>query len=72
MWPAPYTGLKVVHDQEINEALEDYRFSVEQATQKRGLAQTFGALLARFTNSSAREPEATLPVCDRKVKKTFP
>jgi hypothetical protein len=65
MWPTPYTGLKTVHDQEIKEALEHSRFSAGQTRQKRGLPQMLGAFLARFTNASARKPEATFPACDR-------
>jgi hypothetical protein len=70
MWPYPYSGLKIVHDQQIKEALEHYRFSAEQAAQKRSLHQTFGAFLARFTHSSAQKPEATLPTCDVEEKGT--
>ena len=70
MWPIPYTGLKAVHDQQINEALERSRFSAEYATQKHSLRQTFGAFLAHFTNSSAQKPEATLPACDVEEKET--
>jgi hypothetical protein len=63
-----YTSMKIVHDQKIEEALEHSRFSAGQETQKRGLLQTFGAFLARFTNFSARKPKATLPGCDGELE----
>jgi len=65
-----YTSMKIVHDQKIEEALEHYRFSAGQETQKRGQLQTFGAFLARFTNFSARKPRATFPGCDGEVEGT--
>jgi len=56
-----YTSMKMIQDQKIEEALEHQRLYTGQETQKRGLLQTFGAFLARFTNFSAREPKATYP-----------
>ncbi len=70
MWPFSYTGLKIVQDQKIAEALEHYRFSAAQGTQKRGLLQTTGVFLARFTNFSARKPKATFSGCDEEVEGT--
>jgi hypothetical protein len=70
MWPVSYTGIKIIQDQKIEEALEHYRFSARQETQKRELLQTFGAFLARFTNFSARKPKATFPGCDGEVEGT--
>ena len=63
-----YTGLKMIHDQKIQEALEQQRLYAGQETQRRGLLQTFGAFLARFTNFSARKPKATFPGCDGEVE----
>jgi hypothetical protein len=71
MWPVSHTGLQIVQDQKIKEALEHYRFSAGQETQKSGLLQTFGTFLARFTNRSAREPKATSPFCNGEVKGTI-
>jgi hypothetical protein len=59
MWPTPYTGLKIVHDQQIKKALERYHFSRGQARQKRGLIQIFAAFVARFTSFSARKSKST-------------
>lgn len=43
----PYNHLKVVHDQQIQEALERRRLSAEQETPRQGLLQTLGKVLAR-------------------------
>lgn len=61
MVPYSYTSLKIVHEQNIAEALERYRFAEERRAQKRDLLQSAGALLARFTNISARKTKATIP-----------
>ena len=64
MLPYSYTSLKVVHDQQIAEALERYRFAGARRMQKRSLLQGVGELLVRFTNSSARKTKVTLPGCE--------
>lgn len=61
MWPVPYIGLKAVHDQKIEEALEHTRFSTEQATPKRGRPKIFGTLLARFAKTLVHKTETTIP-----------
>ena len=71
MGPFSYTGLKIIHDQKIEEALEHHRFFVGQETQKRGLPQTFGTFLARFINFSAQKPNTTSPLCDWEVEETL-
>jgi len=65
-----YTGLKVVYDQQIQEALEHHHFSGGQETQTPDLLQTFGPFLARFITFVAPKPEATTPLCNREVKGT--
>jgi hypothetical protein len=70
MWPISYTGIKIIQDQKIDEALEHYRLSEEQETQKRGLLQKSGAFLARFTHVSAQKPKALSPSGERKVEET--
>jgi hypothetical protein len=59
-----YTGLKIVHDQKIEEALEHYRFVEAQRTQKRSMLRSATAFLARFTNISAQKAKATIPSCE--------
>jgi hypothetical protein len=44
----PYAGMKIVHDQQIQEALERHRLHSEQATPRQGLIRTLGKALARF------------------------
>ena len=58
MYPYSYTGLKIIHDQKIREALEHQRFYVGQEAQRHRLLQSFGKVLARFTNQSRRKQEA--------------
>ncbi len=71
MWPYSYTSLKIVHDQNIEEALERNRVAEAQRTQKRDLLQSAAALLARFTNSSAQKTKATIPSCDMSHLESF-
>lgn len=70
MQPFSYTGLKIVQDQMIEEALERYRVFEEPETQKRVLFHAFGEFLAHFTNFSARTPEEPFPGYGEKVKGT--
>ena len=63
MYPFSYTGLKMIHDQKIQEALERQRLYAEQETQRPGLLQTFGKFLARFTNRSGQKQEGPCPGC---------
>ncbi len=53
MYPFSYTGLKIVHDQEIQEALAQQCLDTGQATQRQGLIQMFKKFLARFNNHLA-------------------
>ena len=50
MHPFSYTGIKIIHDERIREALENHRLYAGQETRKHGLIQAFGKLLARFSN----------------------
>ncbi len=61
MYPFSYIGLKIVHDQQVQEALERYRLDAERATDRQGLFQAFEKLLARFTNQPARKREGPRP-----------
>jgi hypothetical protein len=63
MHPFSYTSLKIVHDWKIQEALEHQRLYAGQETPRQGLFQTFGKLLARFTNQSSRRQERPFPGC---------
>ena len=57
----PYSGMKVIHDQQIEEALEYHRHYAGQETHRHGLLQTFGKVLARFTAQSGHKQESILP-----------
>ena len=59
----PYSGMKVVHDQMIEEALERRRHYAGQEIHRQGLLQTFGKILARFTAHSDQKRESPLPGC---------
>ena len=63
MPPLSSTGLKIVHEQMIQEALERRRFFAGLEKPEQGLLQTFGAFLARFTNLSTRKSKATFSDC---------
>jgi hypothetical protein len=56
-----YTGLKIIHDEKIQEALEHQRLYAEQETQRQRLLQMFGKFLARFYKQSDRKQEGCLP-----------
>jgi hypothetical protein len=51
----PYSGMKVVHDEMIHEALERRRYYDGQEARGQGLLKTFGKALARFTAHSAEK-----------------
>ncbi|GCE07254.1 hypothetical protein [Dictyobacter aurantiacus] len=53
MWPVPYIGMQIVHDQEIKEALDRSRFSEAAAVRNPQLLTTMRAWLARFADLAA-------------------
>ena len=57
----PYSGMKVIHDQMIDERLERQRHYIGQETHRQGLLKTFGKALARFTAQSGHKQESVLP-----------
>ena len=61
----PYSGLKIIHEQQIQDALEYHRLYSGQETRRRSLLQSFGKVLARFTTPSDRKQERPLPGCAR-------
>jgi hypothetical protein len=63
MYPFSYTSLKMVHNQQVQEALERYRLNAERTTSRRGLFQAFEQVLARFTNQPGREQEGPRAGC---------
>jgi hypothetical protein len=66
MHPVSYTGLKILHDQKIEEALEQQRLSTEQETQGKSLFQAFGSLLAHFISQpdpKEESEEECSPLC---------
>jgi hypothetical protein len=64
MWPLSYTGLKIIYDQQIQEALEHHSFSAGSETPKRGLLRTCDTFLARFAHFSVQKPKATSLFCN--------
>lgn len=71
MYPFSYTNLKIIHDQEIHEALAQHRLDIGQATQRQGLLQTFKMFLARFNNHLAGNKQELLPDCAKTSSKPF-
>lgn len=69
--PFFHTGIQLIHDQQVEEALERYHISAQQETQRRALPQAIHTFLARFTNFSAHKPQAIFPDCDRKAEGTI-
>lgn len=65
-----YTALKTIHDQKVQEALEQQYPDMGQATRKHGLPHMFGKFLARFNHQSDQEPQQSLSGCTRKVECT--
>jgi hypothetical protein len=59
MHPFSYTGLKIVHDQKIQEAMKQQCLYARQETQWQGLLQMFSKFLARFNNHLG-EPSRTM------------
>ena len=58
----PYAGLKVIHDQMIQESLERHRPDDGQAPHlSNHLSQVVGKVLARFTIHTGRNQESLLP-----------
>lgn len=58
MWPYSYTGLKIVHDQNIAEALERYRFAEGQGTRKQGLLQMAAKLGTTLTSFRVKQKKS--------------
>ena len=61
MYPS-YTGLKIIHDQKIQEALEQQRLYAKQKMHRSSLLQAFDRLLARFN-----KPVEKCIICDEQV-----
>lgn len=59
----PYSGMKVIHDQMIDEALERRRYYEGHEPSKQSLRQTFAKVLTRFTAQSGRKQGRPLPDC---------
>jgi hypothetical protein len=59
MYPfSSYTSVKIVHEQQVQEALERNRIHAEQAAHAQGLFQAIGQFIARFTNQPDRKQTA--------------
>lgn len=57
MVPFSYTSMKLIHDEEIREALERYRLSTQPKRHRQGLLQALRKALARFTQRAGKEPD---------------
>lgn len=68
MSPYSYTGVKIIHEQRIQEALERRRFAEERKARQHTLKHIVGVVLARFTSSSAHKPQATVACSDGAVE----
>ena len=58
----PYSGMKIIHDQQIQDALEHHHHYAGQETHRHGLLRTFGKALARFS-TQLRSETRTAPPC---------
>ncbi len=59
----PYSGLKIVHDQRIQESLERYQLRAGQEKRRRGrgLLPTVEKARARLATRAGRKQESNLP-----------
>jgi hypothetical protein len=55
MYPFSYTGLKIVHEQQLDEAMGQKHFSPESEGRGRGLRGLFKALLRHTRHPRAKE-----------------
>lgn len=60
MLPYSSLGAQIIQEQKVQEALEQQRFSEKREMHRPTLKHIFGAALARFSASSAHEPQASL------------
>ena len=60
MFPYSSTGIQILQEQKIQEALKRQHFAEKRETHWPALSHIFGGALAHFTASSAREPQAVL------------
>lgn len=58
----PYSGMKLIHDQMIEESLERRHYYASQETHRQGVLKTFGKVLARFTMHPSQNPANSLPI----------
>jgi hypothetical protein len=63
MYPFSYSGLKMVHDQQVQEALERYHLGAGRTTSRQRLFQAFEKVRARFTTQPGRKQEGPRPGC---------
>jgi hypothetical protein len=57
MLPFSYTSIRLIHDENVQEALERYRFDAAPKRNRQGLLHAFGKALARLTQQTGNEPE---------------
>lgn len=63
----PYSGMKMIHDQMIEESLEGHRYYSGEETHRQSLPRTFGKVLACFILHTRRKQESLLPVRDQRA-----
>ncbi len=67
MWGLPFQGIKIVHEQMIQEALEHRTFPRRaKHIHRSSLKDIFEAVQAHCTTTSACQPQAVLPCCNEK------
>lgn len=64
MHPFSYSGLKIIHDEKVQEALEQQRPYIGQEMQRQGLLQTLATFFARFNKYLVGNKKGSLPGCD--------
>lgn len=57
------TGVKMIHDEMVQEALERQPIDTGEETQRPGLFQALGKVLARFNSQPAREQAKPVHGC---------
>jgi hypothetical protein len=66
MWGYSFQGIKIVHEQMIQEALEQRTLPrSEKHVRRSSLKHIFGAAQAHVTTTSTCQPQVILPCCDR-------
>lgn len=68
MYPFSYTSVKVIHEQKVQEALEDRRFYTERKARRRGLFQMLRRFPTLFGSRSPQKQSDSLPACTESME----